>query len=131
MVTLTPTASAGAAFRQWTGACTGSGACLVTMDQVRAVGAEFSYPLTVSVAGGGTVASTNIAGIACSPTCSAPFLFNQSVTLAATPATGASFAGWSGACTNTTGTCTVTLAAARAVTCCPGCMPLLGAGTSA
>ena len=38
-----------------------------------------------------------------------------SVTLVAVPATGSTFAGWSGACTGT-GTCTVAMTAARTVT---------------
>lgn len=36
--------------------------------------------------------------------------------LTATPGSGSTFAGWSGACTNTTGTCTVTIDTGRSVT---------------
>jgi len=41
MVTLTATPGAGAAFTSWTGDCTGSGACTVTMSAARAVTALF------------------------------------------------------------------------------------------
>jgi endoglucanase len=75
-----------------------------------------SHALTVSRAGGGsgTVASSP-SGIACGSTCSASFSGGTSVTLTASPASGSTFAGWSGACTGT-GTCTVSMTAARSVT---------------
>jgi uncharacterized repeat protein (TIGR02543 family) len=41
MVTLTATPDAGSTFTGWTGDCTGTGACVVTMDQDRAVTATF------------------------------------------------------------------------------------------
>ncbi len=41
-VTLTPTASAGSVFTKWTGACSGSGACSVTMNAAKSVTAIFS-----------------------------------------------------------------------------------------
>ena len=40
-VVLTPAAGAGSTFAGWTGDCTGTGACDVTMDQARAVTARF------------------------------------------------------------------------------------------
>jgi hypothetical protein len=49
MVTLTPTADSGSAFTGWTGACSGIGACVVTMDQARAVTATFDAVPTQSV----------------------------------------------------------------------------------
>ncbi len=72
--------------------------------------------LTVSSAGigSGTVTSSP-AGINCPGTCSANFNDGTQVTLTATPASGFSFAGWSGACTGT-GTCAVTLNADSTVT---------------
>jgi len=72
--------------------------------------------LTVTSAGvgAGTVTSSP-AGINCPGTCSANFNDGTQVTLTATPASGFSFAGWSGACTGT-GTCAVTLNAASTVT---------------
>ncbi|HYD43534.1 MAG TPA: hypothetical protein VEB43_22075, partial [Anaeromyxobacter sp.] len=53
--------------------------------------------------------------INCGATCAATLASGTTVTLTATPATGSTFGGWSGACTGT-GSCVVTMTAARAVT---------------
>ena len=78
---------------------------------------QASYVLTVSKTGtgSGTVASSP-AGISCGSDCSELYLEGASVTLTATAASGSAFAGWSGACTSTTSTCTVSMSAARSVT---------------
>ena len=59
-VDLTPTAGEGFVFSGWSGACTGSGACSVTMTGDQTVGATFTAPVTrtldVSVTGNGSVA---------------------------------------------------------------------------
>jgi phospholipase C len=75
-----------------------------------------TYTVTVSLAGTstGTVTSSP-AGISCKPTCSASFASASTVKLTATAASGAYFAGWSGACTGT-GSCTLTMNANKAVT---------------
>ncbi len=67
--------------------------------------------------GAGTVGSSP-AGIDCGATCTAsyPPLADTVVTLTASPAAGSVFAGWSGACTNAAGACTVTMTAAHSVT---------------
>ena len=120
-VTLTPAAAAGSTFAGWAGACTGTAACTVSMTQTRAVTATFNsstatFGLVVTRAGTGTGTVTSTpAGISCGATCSANFASGTSVTLAAAPAAGSAFAGWSGACTGT-GVCTVSMTAARAVT---------------
>ncbi len=44
MVTLTPTADSGFQFNGWLGACTGSGACVVSMDGGKSVTAQFGDP---------------------------------------------------------------------------------------
>ncbi len=67
--------------------------------------------LTTSVTGFGSVTS-NPAGVACPGTCSANFHDYQMVPLTATPASGQSFLGWSGACTGT-GACQVRMDAAK------------------
>ncbi len=74
------------------------------------------YTLTVSLAGPGAgTVSSNPAGIACPSSCAHSYGSPTSVTLMATPAAGSTFAGWSGACSGT-GTCNVTMSAARGVT---------------
>jgi hypothetical protein len=42
VVAVTATPAAGYAFSSWSGACTGSGACLVTMDAAKTVTANFT-----------------------------------------------------------------------------------------
>jgi len=51
LVTLTATPSAGHTFTGWSGACSGTGACTVTMDQARTVGAGFASPVTYTIGG--------------------------------------------------------------------------------
>jgi hypothetical protein len=53
-------------------------------------------------------------GISCGLTCSASFPYGSVVTLSASPESGSTFAGWSGACSGL-GTCTFTVSAAVAV----------------
>ena len=116
-VTLGTTPAAGWVFSHWTGACTGSGACTVSMTVARTVGAVFVQPpqtLTVTVSGTGTVTSSP-AGISCPPTCSATFAHGTSVTLTPINGHGWTFANWTGDCSGT-GTCTVTMTTARSVT---------------
>ncbi|MDP4027494.1 MAG: DUF4214 domain-containing protein [Gallionella sp.] len=64
--------------------------------------------------GTGTVTS-NPSGITCGSDCSESYAAGTTVTLAATPATGSYFAGWSGDCSGI-GSCVVTMDAARNVT---------------
>jgi hypothetical protein len=120
-VTLTATPATGSTFTAWSGACSGTGTCTVTISQNRTVTATFAtqapgYILTIRKQGhgSGTVAS-NPAGISCGTTCRATFSSGTNVTLTATPATGSTFTGWSGACSGT-GTCTVTVTQAKSVT---------------
>jgi len=121
VVTLTATPSSTSDFIAWGGACAGVSTCVVTMDQARAVTAEFRLEhnaLTVSGAGtgSGTVTSSP-AGISCGSDCTEIYPGNQSVTLTATAASGSVFTGWSGTCsTSTTNKCTVSMAQAVSVT---------------
>jgi hypothetical protein len=118
LVVLTATPGAGSTFSGWGGACSGTGACTVTMNQARAVAATFStanYILTVSKAGAGTVTSSP-AGINCGTDCSESYSSGTTVTLTAAPAAGSVFSGWSGACTGTSSSCTVTVNQAKTVT---------------
>jgi endoglucanase len=121
-VTLSAAAATGSTFAGWSGACTGTGSCIVTMTAARAVTATFNtsggttYALTVTRAGTGTGTVTSTpAGVSCGTTCSASFNSGTAVTLTAAAATGSTFAGWGGACTGT-GSCVVTMTAAQAVT---------------
>ncbi len=85
------------------------------IDQVvvNPVGAA-TFALGVTKSGSGTVSSVP-AGINCGTTCSASFASGTQVALTATPASGYTFDGWSGACTGIS-VCNVTMNAAAAVT---------------
>ena len=79
-----------------------------------------SYPLTVTKSGSGTGVVNSIIPptspfISCGSTCSTSFVYNTQVTLTATPDEGSTFVGWSGACTNATGNCVVTMDQAKTV----------------
>jgi uncharacterized repeat protein (TIGR02543 family) len=116
-VTLSATPAQGWGFTGWTGACTGTGSCIVTMSQAQSVGATFtqlSFTLTVTPTGSGTIASSD-GFINCPGTCSHSYLSDTQVTLNATPAQGWSFTGWSGACTGV-GSCVLTMAQAQSAT---------------
>jgi hypothetical protein len=119
VVTLTASPGAGSMFTSWSGACSGSGTCMVTMTGMASVAATFSLtPYAVSVTkagnGAGTVTS-DLNGINCGADCSEPYLYNTTVVLTAAPTTGSVFAGWGGACSGM-GTCSVTVTAMTAVT---------------
>jgi phospholipase C len=121
-VTLTASPASGFTFGGWSGSCTGTGACTITMTAAASVTAIFNAQngLTVTLTGNGTGTVTSTpAGIICSTspssTCTATFAPNASVTLSETPATGSTFGGWGGACTGT-GTCTVTVTSSASVT---------------
>lgn len=115
-VTLTPVADPGSVFTGWSGDCTGTAACQVTMSTDRDVTATFVplRTLSVTVVGGGSVASTP-AGIACPSDCTHDFPDGEPVDLAATPDPGFEFAGWSGDCSGP-GICQVTMSQNRSVT---------------
>ena len=115
-VTLIAMPGAGSRFVGWSGACSGRGACDVTMDQAKTVTALFaSAPvrLTVNVAGKGHVLSSP-AGISCPRRCAATFAAGTTVRLSSVPSVGYRFAGWTGACRGT-GRCTVTADRSRSV----------------
>lgn len=84
-------------------------------DSIPSTPPSYAVSVTKSGAGSGTVTSAP-AGIDCGATCTATFTSGTSVTLTAAPAAGSTFAGWSGACTGTAKTCTVSVIAAVAAT---------------
>ena len=111
-VTLTATAAAGSTFSEWRGACSGSGACTVVIDnatQVTAVFTQTRHTLNVSVLNAGTGQVTSVpAGIDCTDSCASDFIEGTDVTLLATPAEGFLFSNWQGACSGA-GRCNVTV----------------------
>jgi hypothetical protein len=118
-VTLTAAPDSGSTFTGWSGACSGVGLCIINMTSDKAVTATFAqqqYTLTVTKAGtgSGTVAS-NPAGINCGADCSEAYNQGTSVTLTATPDSGSTFTGWSGACSGT-GLCIINMTSDKAVT---------------
>ncbi len=120
-VTLNQSPAAGSEFKEWTGACSGSGACKVTMSAAKSVGAVFNlkpkpkFKLGVAKAGtgSGTITSTP-AGINCGSSCVAEFEEGTEVTLNQAASPGSEFKEWSGACSGS-GTCKVTMSSAKNV----------------
>jgi hypothetical protein len=116
IVTLSAKASSGSNFAGWSGACTGTASCNVTITDAMNVTATFntvpstggggttSATLFVKTSGGKGVITSNPAGINCGNICSTS-LTGQTFTLTATPEPGFFFVNWSGACTGLT--CTV------------------------
>jgi glucose/arabinose dehydrogenase len=120
VVTLTATPAAGSVFTGWSGACSGTGPCTVTIAGATTVGAAFVVPtvtLTVVRAGtgSGTISSAP-SGIGCPVACSAAYAPGTTVTLTVQADLGSSFGGWSGGGCSGSGTCAVTLGADTTVT---------------
>lgn len=86
--------------------------------------------LNVQSSAGGTVSSSPVGIAGCNATCNASFAEGTVVTLNASAARGFNFSGWSGAGCSGTGTCTVTLSAARSVTAAFTGAPPAGTGTA-
>ena len=106
-VTVIATPSAGFTFDRWSGACSGAGACTVTMDSSKTVTANFSQRFALT-----TVASP-VAGGAL--TGGGTYASGTTVTVTATPNPGYIFDRWFGACTGT-GACNITIDADKTVT---------------
>ena len=122
VVALTATAASGSIFGGWSGACSGTGTCTVTMNAAKSVTATFNpqavgNTLTVvkSGTGIGTVTSSP-AGINCGDDCSETYSKVQKVKLTAKADASSTFAGWSGGGCSGTKTCTVTVDAPVTVT---------------
>jgi uncharacterized repeat protein (TIGR02543 family) len=118
---LTATPASGYTFSGWSGACTGTSTCSVTMSAAKAVTATFTavaqtQTLSLSVSGTGSVSSSPT-GVSCSNTTSpcAASLASGTYVLTAAAGTGYTFTGWGGACSGT-GTCSVSMSAAQSVT---------------
>jgi Divergent InlB B-repeat domain len=76
---------------------------------------EFPLSVTKEGTGAGTVTSSP-AGINCGSECSEEYEEGTEVTLSASAAEGSTFTGWSGSGCSGTGTCKVTMSAAKSVT---------------
>lgn len=119
-VTLTAVAGSNSTFGGWSGVCSGTNTCVVSMTDARAVTATFnstvnSLTVTMAGSGAGTVTSTP-SGINCSAgtTCTASFTSGTSVTLNAST-NNSTFIGWGGSCSGT-GACVVSMGSAKSVT---------------
>jgi WSC domain-containing protein/List-Bact-rpt repeat protein len=121
VVTLTATPGSGYVFSGWSGGgCSGTGSCSISLTQATTVYASFTQStqtLTVSVSPyySGTIGSSP-GGIWCNSYCSANFTTGTVVTLTAYPASGYTFAGWSGGGCYGTGTCNVSMTGGQYVT---------------
>lgn len=126
LVTLTPSPGADSFFARWSGACSGTDPCVVTMDQTRFVDVEFridSHLLTVVLggAGNGSVTSTTPPGISCTPgpgaDCTESYIYDTNVVLNANATAPSIFVGWSGGgCTGNGNSCVVDMKSAQTVT---------------
>jgi hypothetical protein len=121
--TVTLTASPGSTiFTGWTGACSGTQlSCSTTINGKVAVGANFLLQFTLSVgrSNPGTVTATpngNDRALNCGGACSAKFTDGTAITLTAIPPDGKTFVNWSGGCSGTSPTCTLTIAKDTSVT---------------
>jgi uncharacterized repeat protein (TIGR02543 family) len=110
-VTLTPAPAVGWSFANWTGGATGTANPLtVTMEGNKAITANFtqnSYTLTVTTLGSGTVSKLPD---------QATYLSGTSVTLTPVPATGWSFANWTGGATGNANPLTITMDGNKTIT---------------
>jgi hypothetical protein len=92
-----------------------SDATYLNSNEDYAATVQCTFPLTTSVVGNGSVTS-NPAGIDCGSDCMEIYNYGTIVTLTATPDGTSQFVGWSGDCSGTSLTCTLTIDAAKNVT---------------
>jgi hypothetical protein len=111
VVTLTASASSGSIFAGWGGACSGNNlTCAVTANNAVNVTANFATPVNVlaKTSGKGAIKAASV-GIDCGRNCKAVVASGTSVTFTATPETGFRFVNWTGACSGSALTCTLTI----------------------
>ena len=122
-IKLTATAKSGSKFAGWSGSCSGTSAtCTVSLKAATTVTATFNttaspIQLTVTNAGSGAgTVTSSPSGVSCGSTCAAKFAPGTSIKLTAAAKSGSNFAAWSGGCSGTSTTCTISLKAATSVT---------------
>jgi hypothetical protein len=121
MVRLVASANEGSVFTGWSGACTGTSPCDVTVDGSTVVVASFArrtYPLNVTQTGDGQARVTaSEADIDCGTVCSTTVPHGTTVILSVSPEVGSELVTWSGGCAaaGSAPTCTVTVTAALTV----------------
>ena len=114
-VSLVAQPASGNVFAGWAGACSGTQTtCTINVTDSLTATATFIAQFTLSIgrSGSGTVTGTPSGidrAISCGGNCSAKFSQATVVTLTATPAAGAQFTGWSGACTGTATICSLSI----------------------
>ena len=99
VVTVTQTPNAGYTFTGWSGDCTGTTTCSVTMDAAKSVTANYTqnaYKVTTNVTGNGTVTGAGTS-----------YHWGDTVSVTATPAAGWSLGTVTGDCTSVP--CTLTI----------------------
>lgn len=118
-VTLTAAPAQGSIFVGWSGPCSGTGNCIVTMNDVKLVTATFSpptSPLTVTKSGMGTgTVTSNPVGISCGVDCAESYTTGTIVTLTATADPGSKFDNWTGSCAGA-GICILNMDAPKTAT---------------
>ncbi len=120
VITLTATAAPTATFAGWSGACSGTADCSITIDESNSVTATFTlvnYSLSVAKTGNGAGTVSSVpGGIDCGSDCTEEYSSGSVITLTATATSGSSFAGWGGACSGVAGPiCMVTVTEAQSV----------------
>jgi hypothetical protein len=118
IVTLTATPNADSNFIGWSGACSGTSVtCSLTMDSAKSVTANFAikrFTLTLSTAGNGAGSFNKFVNY--TPTNEAVFDYGTVVTIYAVSASSSVFSAWSGDCSATGNTCTVTMTSDKMAT---------------
>ncbi len=121
-LTLIATANGDSEFAGWSGSCSGTGSCALTMNAAKSVTATFNlkpvaeFTLTVNKAGTGTGTVKCKVGAGSPGACATKYPSGTALTLIAEASAGSEFAGWSGGGCSGTGSCALTMNADKTVT---------------